>query len=181
MDSANEFAMHGARVAERSGKGMLAVLAIGALALDQFTKYLVEHRTALGSVHTVIPGLLNIMHTSNTGVAFGIFADSANPWRAPLLIGSSALVIGLLVWLLATGRAGARLGEWGVALILGGAVGNVFDRLVRRSVTDFIDVHIGSYYHWYTFNVADSAIVIGAFLVILELFRDHARGGEERA
>ena len=180
MDSANEFAVHGARVAERSGKGMLGALAIGALALDQFTKYLVEHHTELGSVHTVIPGLLNIMHTSNTGVAFGIFADSANPWRAPLLISSSVLVIGLLVWLLATGRAGARLGEWGVALILGGAVGNVFDRLVRRSVTDFIDFHIGSY-HWYTFNVADSAIVIGAFLVILELFRDHARGSGERA
>lgn len=181
MDSANEFAVHGARVAERSGKGMLVALAAAALALDQFTKYLVEHHTALGSVHTVIPGVLNIMHTSNTGVAFGIFADSANPWRAPLLIGSSVAVIGLLVWLLATGRAGARLGEWGVALILGGAVGNVFDRLVRRSVTDFIDFHLGNYYHWYTFNVADSAIVIGAFLVILELFRDHARGGEESA
>jgi signal peptidase II len=181
MDSANQIAVPGARVAARSGKGMLWALAIGALALDQFSKYLVEHHTALGSVHAVIPGILNIMHTSNPGVAFGMFADSTNPWRAPLLIGSSVAVIGLLVWLLATGRAGARLGECGVALILGGAVGNVFDRLVRRSVTDFIDFHLGTYYHWYTFNVADSAIVIGAFLVILELFRDHARGGEERA
>src|ERR1700753_1054915 len=168
MDSANQIAVPAGGVATRSGKGTLAALAIAALALDQFTKYLVEHHTALGSVHTVIPGVLNIMHTSNSGVAFGIFADSANPWRAPLLISSSVLVIGLLVWLLATGRAGARLGGWGVALILGGAVGNAFDRLVRRSVTDFIDFHIGSY-HWYTFNVADSAIVVGAFLVILEL------------
>jgi signal peptidase II len=179
MDSANQYAVDtedaGAGSRSHSSKGMLWALAIGALALDQFTKYLVEHHTALGSIHEVIPGLLNIMHTSNTGVAFGIFADSANPWRAPLLIGSSVAVIVLLVWLLATGRAGARLGEWGVALILGGAVGNVFDRLARRSVTDFIDVHLGNYYHWYTFNVADSAIVIGAFLVILELFRDHVR------
>jgi signal peptidase II len=84
----------------------------------------------------------------------------------------------LLVWLLVTGRAGARLGECGIALILGGAVGNVFDRLVRRSVTDFIDFHVGSY-HWYTFNLADSAIVIGAFLVILELFRDRAHPTQE--
>jgi signal peptidase II len=180
MDSANEIAVQHSSAATRSGKAMLWALALSALALDQLSKYLVEHHTELGSVHTVIPGLLNIMHTSNTGVAFGIFADSANPWRAPLLIGSSVLVIGLLVWLLATGRAGARLGEWGVALILGGAVGNVFDRLVRRSVTDFIDFHIGSY-HWYTFNIADSAIVIGAFLVILELFRDHTRENGERA
>jgi signal peptidase II len=131
-----------------------------------------------GSVRLLIPGFLNLMHTNNPGVAFGMFADSANPWRAPLLIAFSFAVIALLVWLLATGRAGAWLGECGIALILGGAVGNVFDRLVRRSVTDFIDFHIGTY-HWYTFNLADSAIVIGALLVILELFRDRAHPTKE--
>ncbi len=64
-------------------------------------------------------------------------------------------------------------GECGLALILGGALGNVLDRFLRHSVTDFIDFHIGSY-HWYTFNIADSAIVIGAALVVLELFREQA-------
>ena len=68
----------------------------------------------------------------------------------------------------------------GASLILGGACGNVFDRILRRSVTDFIDFHVGSH-HWYTFNVADSAIVIGAGLVVLELFRDWRRPKEEKA
>jgi signal peptidase II len=181
MAQSSELGTDSPRSAASAGKGLLTGLAIGALAVDQLSKYLVEHHTAPGSIHVLIPGILNLMHTSNPGVAFGIFADSANPWRAPVLIGFSAAVIALLIWLLATGRAGARLGECGIALILGGAVGNVFDRLVRHSVTDFIDFHFGSFYHWYTFNLADSAIVIGACLVILELFRDRAHPTKERA
>jgi signal peptidase II len=180
MPAAQELADHHSHPMSRASAPVLAALAIGAFVADQLSKYWIDHRTAPGSVHVLIPGALNLMHTSNPGVAFGIFADSANPWRAPLLIGFSVAVIALLIWLLATGRAGAKLGECGIALILGGAVGNVFDRLVRRSVTDFIDFHIGSY-HWYTFNLADSAIVIGALLVILELFRDRAHPNKESA
>jgi signal peptidase II len=180
MPHSSEAGSDSERTGARASRLLLAGLAIGALAADQLSKYYVEHRTQPGSIHVIIPGVLNLMHTSNPGVAFGIFADSANAWRAPLLIGFSLLVIALLLWLLVTGRAGAALGECGIALILGGAVGNVFDRLVRRSVTDFIDFHIGSY-HWYTFNVADSAIVIGALLVILELFRDRAHPTQESA
>jgi signal peptidase II len=92
----------------------------------------------------------------------------------------SAGVILLLGWLLASGRAGGRLGQFGLALILGGAAGNVLDRLVRHSVTDFIDFHLGRY-HWYTFNIADSAIVMGAGLVVLELLRDWRHPTQERA
>jgi signal peptidase II len=107
-------------------------------------------------------------------------ADSESAWLAPLLIAFSVGVIALLVWLLVTGRAGGWLGQVGLALILGGALGNVLDRVLRRSVTDFIDFHIGRY-HWYTFNLADSAIVIGAALVVLELFRDWNHPAQERA
>jgi signal peptidase II len=85
-----------------------------------------------------------------------------------------------LIWLLATNRAGGWCGQCGLALILGGAAGNVLDRVLRQSVTDFIDFHVGGY-HWYTFNLADSAIVIGAALVVLELFRDWRRPSHERA
>jgi signal peptidase II len=120
------------------------------------------------------------VHTNNPGVAFGLFADSGTPWLAPLLIAFSVGVIALLAWLLATGRAGGRLAQCGLALILGGAVGNVFDRLLRHSVTDFIDFYLGSH-HWYTFNIADAAIVAGAGLVILELFRDWRHPSHERA
>ncbi len=164
----------------RAGRAVLVFLALFALVADQLSKYAVEHHTAPGSVRVLVPGMLNLMHTSNPGVAFGIFADSENPWRSPLLIVFSIAVIALLIWLLATGRAGAWLGECGLALILGGAVGNVLDRVVRRSVTDFIDFHIGAH-HWYTFNLADAAIVCGAALVMLELFRDRAHPTQSRA
>ena len=149
----------------------LAILSLLVLLADQASKYAIERLTSPGSVRQIVPGLLNVVHTTNPGVAFGLFADSASPMLAPLLIAFSIAVILLLVWLLGTGRAGGWLGEWGLALILGGAAGNVFDRAVRHSVIDFIDFHVGAY-HWYTFNVADSAIVIGAALVVIELLRD---------
>jgi len=157
-----------------SGWHRLAFLALGVLAADQVTKFAVEKLTSTGSLRTLIPGLLNLVHTTNSGVAFGLGADSETPWLTPLLIVFSVGVIALLLWLLATGRAGGWLGQIGLALILGGAAGNVLDRVLRGSVTDFIDFHVGSH-HWYTFNLADSAIVCGAGLVVLELFRDWRR------
>lgn len=158
----------------------LALVAVAVLVADQASKFAVDRFTSPGSFQVVIPGLLNLVHTSNPGVAFGMFADSQAPWRAPLLILFSAVVIGLIIWMLATGRAGGALGRYGLALILGGAVGNVVDRMFHHGVTDFIDFHVGTY-HWYTFNVADTAIVIGAALVIIELLRDGHRVGREHA
>jgi len=159
---------------------VLVSLVLAVLVADQASKYAIGKFTALGAFRVLVPGLLNLVHTSNTGVAFGLFADSASPWLAPLLIVFSVGVIALLVWLLATSRAGGWLSQCGLALILGGAAGNVLDRALRRSVTDFIDLHVGSH-HWYTFNLADSAIVIGAGLVILELFRDWKQAAQEHA
>jgi signal peptidase II len=158
----------------------LGLLAVGVLVLDQLSKLAVEKFTSPGSFQVIIPELLNLVHTSNPGVAFGLFADSQASWRAPLLILFSVVVIGLIIWMLWTNRAGGVLGSYGLALILGGAGGNVVDRVFHRSVTDFIDFHLGTY-HWYTFNVADTAIVIGAALVIFELLRDGRRVGQERA
>ena len=164
----------------RSGWTGLIFLTFAALAADQASKFAVEKLTSAGSLRVLVPGLLNLRHTNNSGVAFGLLADSGASWLATLLILFSVAVIALLVWLLATGRAGGYLGQCGLALILGGASGNVLDRLMRHTVTDFIDFHVGSY-HWYTFNIADSAIVIGAALVVLELLRDGRRPSQERA
>ena len=158
----------------------LVALAVFVLIADQMTKYAVEKFTTDGSLRVLVPGLLNLVHTNNPGVAFGILADSEAPWRAPLLITFSVGVMALIVWLLATSRAGGWFGQFGMTLILGGAAGNLLDRITRRSVTDFIDFHIGSH-HWYTFNVADSAIVIGAALVVLELMHDWRHPTHERA
>jgi len=159
---------------------LLALLAVFVLAADHASKHAVEKLTAPGSSRVLIPGLLNFVHSSNPGVAFGLLADSNTPWRAPVLIVFSVAVIGLIAWLLVSGRAGGWLGQSGMTLILGGAAGNVLDRILRRSVTDFIDFHLGDY-HWYTFNLADSAIVLGAGLVILELLRDWRHPSGERA
>ena len=159
---------------------LLTVLATAVLILDQASKYAVQNFTPMGSTRILIPGVLNLVHTSNPGVAFGLLADSETPWRAPLLILFSVAVIGLITWLLISDRAGGSLGQCGMALILGGAAGNVLDRIVRHSVTDFIDFYVGSH-HWYTFNVADSAIVVGAALVLLDLLRDWRHPSEERA
>jgi signal peptidase II len=163
-----------------SGWRRLALIAAAALVADQASKYIVDRWVAFDSSHVIVPGLVSLTHTSNPGVAFGLGADSTAPWMAPLLIVFSLAVIVLLVWLLATNRAGGSLGRCGLALILGGAAGNVLDRVMRHSVTDFIDFYIGSH-HWYTFNLADSAIVIGAALVVLELFRDWHHPSQERA
>jgi signal peptidase II len=165
---------------EKPGRLGLAMLSLAVLVADQASKYAVEKFTVPGSLRVVVPGALNLVHTNNPGVAFGLLADSASPMLPPMLVLFSAGVIGLLVWLLVTNRAGGALGQTGLALILGGAVGNVLDRVVRRSVTDFIDFHLGSH-HWYTFNVADSAIVAGAALVVLELLRDWRQAAQERA
>ena len=120
------------------------------------------------------------MHTTNSGVAFGFLADSGSPWTAPVLVFFSAAVIGFLIWLLDL-RQGRRLsGPSGNGHDPGaGHCGNVFDRVLRHSVTDFIDFHLGRY-HWYTFNFADSAIVIGAALVVIELLRDWSHPSGER-
>lgn len=163
-----------------SGWRRLGLIAAAALVADQASKYVVDRWVAFDSSHVIVPGLVSLTHTSNPGVAFGLGADSTAPWMAPLLIVFSLAVIVLLVWLLVTNRAGGSLGRCGLALILGGAAGNVLDRVLRHSVTDFIDFYIGSH-HWYTFNLADSAIVIGAALVVLELFRDWHHPSQERA
>jgi signal peptidase II len=159
------------RTVARAAWHGLAFLAFAVLAADQATKYAVERLTAIGSTRVLVPGFLNLVHTTNPGVAFGLLADSPVRWLAPVLIIFSMSVIVLLSWLLVTGRGGGFLGQWGLALILGGAAGNVLDRVMRRSVTDFIDFYVGSH-HWYTFNLADSAIVVGAALILLELFQD---------
>jgi len=149
----------------------LILIIAAVLFADQLSKHAIEKYTSMDYLHTIIPGLLNFTHTYNPGVAFSLFADSHSPIVRLFLVFFSVVVIFFLGWLLAAERAGGRMGQIGMAMILGGAIGNVLDRFMRKGVTDFIDFHIFSH-HWPTFNVADSSIVIGAALVLWELFRD---------
>jgi signal peptidase II len=138
------------------------------LAADQLSKWAVIHFTPEGFQRTLIPNLLNFVHVRNRGVAFSLFAEANWPWLRPALIVFALLAVGLLVWVLASRRSGGARPELGLALLLGGAVGNLTDRILRGSVVDFVDAHVGEY-HWPAFNVADSAITIGAIIVIWDL------------
>jgi len=141
---------------------------LGVVLADQATKALIGQVAGPHFSHAVIPGLLNLVYTRNPGVAFGILAGAGSARLRVALLVFSAGAIALLLWLLATGRGGRPRSRVGLALILGGAAGNVVDRVMDGSVVDFLDLHVGSY-HWPAFNLADSAITIGAALVIMEL------------
>jgi len=136
--------------------------------LDRFTKWTIAHRLNLHDGITVIPGFFKIIHAENPGAAFGMFADSPAPWKTGVLIFFSIvalLVVSMLLWknshtLTSTGV--------GLSLILGGAVGNLWDRVVNHQVVDFL-LFYNRQYQWPAFNVADSAIVTGACLLVFEI------------
>ncbi len=139
--------------------------------LDRITKIVIRHDVSSWDIHAVIPGFFNIVHTENSGAAFSMLSNAPAQWRTLLLVALSAgvqAIIAVMIW-----RGGNRLSaslRLGMALILGGALGNLFDRVVHGTVTDFLEL----YYHefrWPAFNVADSAITIGAGLIILDMLR----------
>lgn len=146
----------------------LLLISAAIIAADRLTKTWVAAHIPLASAIPVVPHVLRISHWLNEGAAFSLFADSTSPHTVRwTLIGFSLLAaVGVLI---AMARLGQRfnLTTVALALILGGALGNVHDRIVYGSVVDFIEVHIFSY-HWPDFNVADSAIVTGACLLLLD-------------
>jgi signal peptidase II len=153
--------------------------ALAVVAADQLTKLAIESFTPEHWERTLIPGLLGLVHRHNPGAAFGLLAGTSSRWVSISLLLFSVAAVAVLGWLLATGRAGGCLARAGLALVLGGAAGNGIDRAVHGGVIDFVDLHAGPY-HWPAFNVADAAIVIGAGLVILEMFtsKSVAEGGK---
>jgi len=148
--------------------------AAAVFALDRASKWIVESRVSFADAYRVIPGFFDIVHSQNRGVAFGLFNDSASEWRTIALVLVAAAAVALVSALLWNAGRMERVSLWGFALILGGAAGNVFDRIVWGRVTDFLEFYIGAY-HWPTFNVADTAIVVGSGLLLLEVLRPKRR------
>jgi signal peptidase II len=143
-------------------------LAAAVCALDRITKLAVEAHIGFYDTIKVIPGFFDLVHSQNRGVAFGLFNDSPSPLRAVLLAGLSlAAVIAIAVLLWRPAKLDRRT-LWGFACILGGAAGNLYDRALYGRVTDFLELYLGEF-HWPTFNVADSAIVIGSCLLLLDI------------
>jgi signal peptidase II len=138
---------------------------------DQLTKWLVLARFAPGE-RVEITGFFNLVLVFNKGAAFSFLADAPG-WQTPLLVAFAAAAA-LIVSVLLLRSPERRVFSAGLALILGGAVGNVIDRLRFGYVVDFLDLHAAGW-HWPAFNVADSAITLGAVLLILDGFRRHER------
>ena len=157
-------------------------LTLGIVLLDRATKAWFETQTPEGWRYEIVHNFIYLVHSSNPGIAFGVLADSSSPWTRIFLMGGSFIVIGALAWLFAAGHSGGSMTAAGLALLLGGAAGNVTDRIFHGAVTDFFEVLFGDY-HYPAFNVADSAIAIGAALIILDVLfgaKHHAPEVPER-
>ena len=152
---------------QRLSYALYWVLSATVFAADQITKHLVEASIPLYAVFPVVPGLLNLTHTKNSGAAFGMFADWSGPFKTVLLVGVSFALLGLILTMLIRQRPLRWVLGTGLALLLGGALGNLIDRIRFGHVVDFLDLYLRDY-HWYTFNVADSAISVGAAFLILD-------------
>ncbi|HUY82258.1 MAG TPA: signal peptidase II [Acidobacteriaceae bacterium] len=155
----------------RDPRGWLLALSALIVVLDRITKFWVGKHVGIGNVIVVIPRFFAISHVMNPGAAFSMFSYTDHPERTRWLLTAFSLLVALavLIILLRIGRR-LTLTAFSLALVLGGAIGNVWDRIAYGTVVDFLEVHIVRY-HWPDFNLADSAIVIGGILLLLDSLR----------
>ncbi|MFL6195421.1 MAG: signal peptidase II [Thermoanaerobaculia bacterium] len=166
-------------LAVRIRKLRYLLVSLAVLVLDQWTKWLVEAHLPHHTAQPVIPGFLNLTHVRNTGVAFGLFASdgAAGTWLLTALGLGALIAVGLYFWFTPSRD---RMLLVALALVVGGAIGNLVDRVTSGAVTDFIDVYVGLH-HWPSFNIADSAISVGIVLMAIDSFRPrhhHREQGE---
>lgn len=145
-----------------------AAIALLVLITDQVTKAVVEARIPERGVIEVIPGFFNLTDVKNGGAAFGLFADSPALWKTAVLVLISVALLATVIGVVWRTRHLSWEAGIGLPLILGGAISNLVDRIRAGRVVDFLDFYLRDY-HWYTFNFADSAIVVGACLLILQV------------
>lgn len=144
------------------------LIALIVVLLDRWTKRLVAARIAMYTHIQIIPGFFRLTHTENTGAAFSLFADSPAHWRTALLIGFSVVAMGIVSVLLWKQARALTMTGIALSLILGGAAGNLWDRVLTGRVVDFLLVYYKQY-QWPVFNLADSSIVVGAVLLVFEI------------
>lgn len=145
---------------------LATILAI--VAADQITKAAVRAKLPLGDSRPIIDGFLDLTHVQNTGAAFGLFNAADFPYKPLVMIGIAAVALVAIAAYASQLGFHERLARFGLALILGGAFGNLIDRAIAGHVVDFVDVYWGSAHFW-AFNVADAAISVGAALVLLDM------------
>jgi signal peptidase II len=146
-----------------------AILAASIIIPDQITKAVIQSKYVLWDTDPVIPGFFNLVHVLNKGAAFGFLNRPDTNWQIWFFVAVTIFAVGFIYYLLSTADHGDRFFIWGLGLVLGGALGNLIDRIRFGFVVDFLDFHIGQY-HWPAFNVADIAITCGAFCVIISMY-----------
>ena len=149
-------------------------LTLAVVFLDRATKAWIESRPPSYFPHVVIPNIFDIIYSRNPGIAFSFLADSSSAFTRIFLIVSSILIIGVIAWLLVASRSSSALNAAGLALLLGGAAGNITDRIIHGAVTDFLEVWVRFlpwriFNPWPTFNVADAAVTVGAVLIVFDV------------
>lgn len=151
---------------------MVYLLIVGGIiiVLDQVTKYLILHFLPLYSTIKVIPGFFNLVHVRNTGAAFSFLAGEPSAWRQGLFIGLTIVVVAIILYAYGKVHSKDYWSRTAYALISSGALGNLIDRLRLGEVVDFLDCYVDAY-HWPAFNVADSAITVGALMLVVSLLR----------
>jgi signal peptidase II len=142
-----------------------ALIALAVILLDRLSKWLVIRNIVLEDVVPIIPGFFRLTHLENSGAAFSLFAESPSPFKTAALVAVSVAALVIIARLLWVRRKTFNATTLALSLIMGGATGNLWDRLADGKVTDFLDFYIGTH-HWPPFNLADSAIVVGALLLV---------------
>lgn len=149
-------------------------LALCIFLLDHATKWAAHTMLDPERPVEVVPGYLRLSYAQNTGVAFGMFSSVDSPWKPYIL---AALAVAAVVVILVFGARTPShrvLFHWSLAIILGGILGNLVDRVLRGAVIDFIDFHVHEAFYWPTFNIADSAISVGVALLLIDTVRNSA-------
>lgn len=136
---------------------------------DQVTKMIISREIIQGTVLSVVPGFFNLTHIQNKGAIFGFFSQSPSLWVRGLLTLASLAALSLVVYYFIKVPPSQKLFKISLSLIMAGALGNFWDRLFRGYVVDFLDFYVGKW-HWPSFNVADSCVTVGAFMIVYLFF-----------
>jgi signal peptidase II len=162
----------------------MSLPALGVVLLDQISKRIIVHALDVHETVRVIPGFFDLVHVRNRGMAFGLLNRPGIDFTFYILVATTiGVVLFMLYWFTRLEREDGRI-MFGMSLIIGGAVGNLIDRLYLKEVVDFLDFYIGPY-HWPAFNLADSAISVGALwlafnIIFLQPSRDQSRQSSQR-
>jgi signal peptidase II len=148
-------------VSGRASALMVAVI----VALDQYTKHLVVSAWQLGDTTPIVPGFFSLTYLRNRGGAFGLFAGLPETWRVAFFVVFALATVAALIWMLRTTPREDRTQRLALTWVIGGALGNLYDRILYGEVVDFLDVYVGDW-HWPAFNVADSFITCGVLLLV---------------